>query len=91
MANKDRGNVTLRHAITASPHQPLIGVLTEQDGHEVVRYFTDDAEAPRGDSEDKDAPIKLAGAWRDLDDEDVLGELERIRHQSAPTPPLADL
>lgn len=83
--------VTPRHTMTASPEQPLIGVLTEQDGREIVRYLTDDAETPRGDGEDRDAPIKLAGAWRDLDDEDVLGELERIRHQSAPTPPLADL
>jgi hypothetical protein len=31
--------------------------------------------------------IGLAGAWRDLADEDVEGALERMRHESPPSPP----
>jgi hypothetical protein len=30
----------------------------------------------------------LAGAWADLDWEEALDELDRIRHESDPTPPI---
>ena len=32
--------------------------------------------------------LALAGAWKDLDFEEMLQELDRIRHESKPTPPL---
>lgn len=42
---------------------------------------------------DQDAVQKalgLDGAWSDLDWEEALDELDRIRHESKPTPPIED-
>ena len=33
--------------------------------------------------------LALAGSWRDLDFDDMIEELDRIRHESKPTPPIA--
>jgi hypothetical protein len=33
----------------------------------------------------------LAGAWADLGWEEALDELDRIRHESQPTPPIDDV
>jgi hypothetical protein len=48
--------------------QPLIGVILEEQGHEVVHYFTEDAvmDEPAADPSIQ-AALSLAGAWRDLD------------------------
>ena len=35
--------------------------------------------------------LSLAGAWSDLDWEETLEELDRIRHQTPPTPPIDEL
>ncbi len=32
--------------------------------------------------------LALAGSWKDLDFDDMIEQLDRIRHQSKPTPPL---
>jgi len=32
--------------------------------------------------------LALAGAWKDLDFDDMLAQLDKIRHESIPTPPL---
>ena len=37
------------------------------------------------------AALDLAGAWSDLDWERALEELDRIRHERKPTPPITDL
>jgi hypothetical protein len=48
--------------------QPLIGVIAEEQGHEVVRYFTEEQEADRvmvqNTTQDS---LALAGAWSDLE------------------------
>lgn len=68
--------------------RPLIGVLTEEGGHTVVHYFTDeeaaDAATPPASIQ---RALSLLGAWSDLDWEQALDELDRIRHESQPTPP----
>ena len=69
--------------------QPLIAVPIEHDGHEEVAYFMDEAAADHALRPDPGRPaIKLAGVWADLDGEQMLAELERIRHASVPTPPI---
>jgi hypothetical protein len=72
--------------------QPLISVVVEEDGQEVVRYFVDEAAADAAlpDAVVQDA-LGLAGAWSDLDWEEAIAELDRIRHQSRPTPPITAL
>jgi hypothetical protein len=68
--------------------QPLFGViLMTPDGNESVHYFNDEQVV---DSAVKQSSLQkalsLAGAWRDLDWEAAEQELDRIRHQSQPTP-----
>jgi cell division GTPase FtsZ len=76
--------------IQADPGQPLIGVMTEEQGREVVRYFTAEQDADRVLVEDTtQAALALAGAWSDLAWEELEQALDRIRHESQPTPPLA--
>lgn len=67
--------------------QPLLGIITEEDGQEVVHYFTDEAEA-RAFAQSLGPPRSLAGAWSDLDWDEVMSKLDRIRHESPPTPPI---
>jgi len=74
------------------PDQPLIGIISKENGREVVRYFTEEKEkqtdsivSVRGIQK----ALKLAGSWSDLDWDDVERELYRIRHESKPTPPIS--
>ena len=76
--------------VQADPGQPLIGVITEEQGREVVRYFTTEADADQALVEDTTpAVLALAGAWSDLGWEELEQALDRIRHESQPTPPLS--
>ena len=80
--------------LTSRPTQPLIGVPTTEGPDELVRYFTSEEDADRALSQDQggvDRALSLIGAWEYLDAEDgpdMLDELDRIRHESRPTPPL---
>jgi hypothetical protein len=77
-------------SVQADPGQPLIGVMTEEQGIEVVRYFTKEADADRALVGDiTQAALALAGAWNDLAWDELAQALDRIRHESPPTPPLA--
>jgi hypothetical protein len=72
--------------------QPLIGVVLEENGHEVTRYFADEAAADAAISDAvTQAALGAIGAWSDLDWEEIEAELDRIRHASRPTPPIIDL
>ena len=75
--------------LVAHIHQPLIAVPVENNGEEAVCYFVDEAQADAalGQSATMDA-IKLAGVWSDLDGDNMLAALERIRHESKATPPI---
>jgi len=70
-------------------NQPLIGIPSEEKGREVVRYFKkgEDADRAVSDQDIQDA-IDLAGAWSDLDWDEMVDALDRIRHESKPTPPI---
>jgi hypothetical protein len=77
-------------SLQGDPGEPLIGVITEEQGREVVRYFTKEADADRVLVEDTtQAALALAGAWNDLAWDELEEALARIRHESSPTPPLA--
>lgn len=70
--------------------QPLIGIPIEENGHQVVLYFTDEKAADAGLAKrrkHKDGR-HLAGVWKDLNWEQAADELDRIRHESSPTPPI---
>ena len=76
-------------SLLARGDQPLIGVIVRENDQEVVRYS---AEEEAADAASPPASIQkalsLAGAWSDLDWEKMKAALERIRHESQPTPPI---
>ena len=76
-------------SLTVRADQPLIAVMDQQNGTDAIRYFTDEAEADEalGDAGIQQA-LSLAGAWKEIDSDDFLDELDRIRHQNKPTPPV---
>lgn len=75
--------------LTTRPDQPLIGVVVEEHGQEVVRYFAGEAEADAAISDEAvQEALNLAGAWSDLDWEELETALDQIRHESKPTPPI---
>ena len=72
--------------------RPLIGVFERQNGRDVVRYFADedaaDAAIPQTATQ---AALAVIGAWSDLDWDEAIDALDRIRHEGKPTPPIDDL
>ena len=70
-------------------NQPLISIPFQENGKEVIRYFSEEEVADKAVSDDTTRKaLRLAGAWSDLDWEDMAKELDRIRHESKPTPPI---
>jgi hypothetical protein len=76
--------------LVADDGRPLIAVPLDEgaeDGRRRVAYYTSNA----ADAALPDAAVRraldLAGAWADLDWEEARAALDRIRHQTPPTPP----
>ncbi len=69
--------------------QPLIAIPLEEDGRETVRYFVEEEPPQSTTLPDtvRDA-LSLAGAWSDLNWDETVEALDRIRHDSKPTPPI---
>ena len=72
--------------------QPLIGVIVQENGQEVTRYFADEqtADAAIQPSATEQA-LSVVGAWSDLDWEEMELAFDHIRHDSPPTPPITEL
>jgi hypothetical protein len=75
--------------LVARHGEPVIVIPVQVGGEEVEWVFTSEAEA---DAALEDLAIQeslyLAGAWSDLDLDEMLDELDRMRHASPPSPPL---
>ena len=72
---------------------PVVAVPLTEDGREVVRYAVDTAARVTATGNLPEAvrdALGLAGAWSDLDWDETVEALDRIRHQSRPTPPVQD-
>lgn len=75
--------------LLARLHQPLIGVVDVDGSEETVRYFCAVQEADDAlTTEAPDDERSLAGIWSHLSWDDMVRELDRIRHDSVPTPPI---
>ena len=76
--------------ITVRRGQPLIGVLTPGEHDEdTVTYFTDEDDADQVITDTAvEAALALAGAWSNIPWEELEAGLDRIRHESEPTPPI---
>ena len=69
--------------------QPLIGIPFAENGHEIIRYFIDETTADAAVREQTiQQAVSLAGSWSDLDWDEMEAALDRIRHDSPPTPPI---
>jgi hypothetical protein len=70
-------------------HSPLIGIIFEENGQEVVHYLTEEkaADAAVTRSATQKA-LGVIGAWSDLDWDETVAALDQIRHESKPTPPI---
>ena len=82
-----------RDGLRVRPGQPLIGVRVRENGQMVTRYFTE--EQRPADQAARQSRVEkargLAGAWKDLDWDEMGKALDRIRHQSRPTPPIEEV
>lgn len=74
--------------LTLRPDQPLAAVVVEENGRRVVKYFAADGPRPVPSEETLQAALAVIGAWSDLDWEELADDLDRIRHESKPTPPI---
>jgi hypothetical protein len=69
--------------------QPLIGIPFLENGHKIIRYFNSEAAADAAVREQAiQQAVSLAGSWGDLDWDEMETALDRIRHESPPTPPI---
>jgi hypothetical protein len=76
-------------SFTIASNQPLIGIPFQENGKEVIRYFSEEEQADKAVSENiTQTALSLAGVWSDLDWNDMEKALDRIRHESKPTPPI---
>ncbi len=81
--------MTPERSITARADEPLVAVVVEEDGCEIVRYFIGDGtDAPSQPSADVQAALAAIGAWSDMDWDELADDLDRIRHANPPTPPI---
>jgi hypothetical protein len=68
-------------------NQPLIGIISHEEGQDVIHYFAEEAEADAAISSSMIQEIlNLAGSWSDLHWDVVEEEVYHIRHESSPTP-----
>jgi hypothetical protein len=75
--------------LVVSRHDPLIGVPAVQRGDQTTRFFASEVEANAAlTPQAAEAPLSLAGSWRDLDWDLAVQELDHIRHDTPPTPAL---
>ncbi len=86
MVERRRGRVT---SLSVRADRPLIGVILQDDDEEIVRYFVEEQAAdisiPQSVTQDA---LGVIGAWSDLDWDQMEEALDRIRHDSPPTPPI---
>ncbi|MDQ4100023.1 MAG: hypothetical protein M3121_05950 [Chloroflexota bacterium] len=72
--------------------QRVVAIPHTEDGREVVRYVIEaeskDFDANAALPESAHVALGLAGAWDDLDWDKTVEALDRIRHESRPTPPI---
>ena len=80
-------------SLVARSAESLIAIPDEVGGEPVLRFFVD-GKAARAFAEERTAagrPFGWIGAWADLDWDEFVEWLDRIRHESKPTPPIDDL
>lgn len=76
-------------SLVVQDDHPLIGVVVQEYGKEVTCYFSDEKAADAAATTNAtDSALNVIGAWSDLDWREMKEALDRIRHESPPTPPI---
>ena len=89
MARREPSNPTY---LDHRPGQPLIAITWQDGDEEITRYFVDEEAAREFRARQPGASaLSVLGAWSDLDWDEFVEEIDRIRHESKPTPPIDDL
>jgi hypothetical protein len=79
----------MTHSLHNHTHSPLIGLIFEENGQEVVCYFAEEKAADAAVSQSAtQKALGVIGAWRDLDWDETVAALDQIHHESKPTPPI---
>jgi hypothetical protein len=71
--------------------EPLVAVPGTENGQNVTYYFIDDGSVDNVLPHSVQDALSMAGAWSGLDWDEMYEALDRIRHESEPTPPIDDL
>ena len=67
-----------------------LAYLLRENSHDVALLTPVDTESKQQTNRQAiEETLALAGSWKDLDFDDMIEQLDRIRHKSKPTPPLA--
>jgi len=75
---------------TLPGNQPLIGIPSKRNGQFVVRYFSEETIADQAiTNAATEEALHLAGAWNDLSWDETKYQLDRLRHENTPTPPIS--
>ena len=63
--------------------------LLRENSHDIALLTPVDTERKQQTNRQAiEETLALAGSWKDLDFDDMIEQLDRIRHESKPTPPL---
>lgn len=68
--------------------EAVVAIPLIENGREVMRLAMETETEPASLSGSVQDALNLAGVWSDLDWDETVEALERIRHESQPTPPI---
>ncbi len=68
--------------------EPIISIPDRDDPTRWRHFYTEEEADAYVTPEDIARARATAGAWSDLDLDEMLDALDRIRHESVPTPPI---
>jgi hypothetical protein len=91
--NGDADDTRHLRSLTVLADEPLIGLpLPDADGNVTFQYFADEASAEEAARPYRESnPADLAGIWSHFDWDEMEQDLDRIRHESKPTPPIDEV
>lgn len=68
--------------------EPIISIPDRDDPNKWHHFYTEEAADAWTTPEDIERAKAAAGAWSDIDYDEMMAALDRIRHESSPTPPI---
>jgi hypothetical protein len=68
-----------------------VAVPSEENGRRLLYVFADEETAREVLPETTRDALNVIGAWADLDWDEMVEALDRIRHANPPSPPIDDL